>query len=108
MKRAAPVGSEVSPPAVTVTPTTLDATGLRAVSGQGVAPDAQGAVTLIRVSPMTVKATGTVPKRTAVAPVKHMPLMVSAVPPLKGPWLTLSPDTTGGPGPGASLATNPS
>ncbi len=55
-----------------------------------------GAVAVIVVSLVTVKlVAGVVPKATAVAPVKLVPVMVTVVPPAVGPEVGLTPVTVG-------------
>jgi hypothetical protein len=58
-----------------------------------------GEVAEIEVAELTVKAAGTVPKFTAVAPVKFVPVIVTLVPPAAGPLfgeidVTVGPDGT--------------
>ena len=55
-----------------------------------------GAVAAIEVPEVTVKVAGKPPKETAVAPVKVVPVMVTAVPPTAGPELGLTEATLGG------------
>ena len=51
---------------------------------------------MIEVAELTVKAVAAVvPKLTAVAPVKSVPVMVTEVPPAVGPTVGLTPVTVG-------------
>ena len=55
-----------------------------------------GATAVICVAELTVKLVAAVPpKDTAVAPVKLVPVMTTDVPPVSGPALTFSDETTG-------------
>ena len=56
-----------------------------------------GVTAVMLVDDTTVKdGTATPPMRTAVAPVKLVPVMVMAVPPAAGPWAGVTDDTVGG------------
>src|SRR5262249_61461620 len=58
---------------------------------------AGGDVAVIEVAELTVKPRAAiVPNRTAVAPLRWVPVMVTLVPPVTGPEVTLSPVTVGG------------
>jgi hypothetical protein len=58
--------------------------------------DSAGLTAVIEVSELTVKlAAATVPKFTAVAPVKRLPLTATVVAPLVGPEVGDTPVTTG-------------
>jgi hypothetical protein len=81
---AADVEDVPPPPVVTVTSTV---------------PLPAGVVAVIAVSELTVKLTAeAVPKRTAVEPVKPVPVIVTVVPALVGPAFGLTPVTAGGAG----------
>ena len=57
---------------------------------------AAGAVAVIDVAELTVKAVAFVaPKRTAVAPLRLVPVMATEVPPAVDPLAGLTPDTAG-------------
>ncbi len=60
-----------------------------------VAP-ADGLVTVISVALSEAIAADALPKWTAVAPARPVPLMVTVVPPVSGPLLGLTPLTAGG------------
>ena len=55
-----------------------------------------GAVAVIEVGLVTVKLAADAPNRTAVAPVKSVPVTVTRVPPAVGPLAGLTPVTVGG------------
>jgi hypothetical protein len=52
-------------------------------------------VVVIVVSLTSTKSAATAPNKTAIAPVKFVPVMVTAVPPMRGPVLTDKEETVG-------------
>jgi hypothetical protein len=60
-----------------------------------VPPGLAGDVAVIDVSEFTVKLAGTSPKKTPVAPVKLLPVIITDVPPARLPELGLTPVTEG-------------
>lgn len=66
-------------------------------------PVPAGAVAVNCPSDCTVKAAGTVPKSTAAAPERAVPLTVTAVPPAAGPPPGWMPETAGGTGEGTRI-----
>src|SRR5262249_31424029 len=69
--------------------------GVKTTTSTVPAAPAGGAVAVIDVDELTVKLAATPPNRTAPAPVKFVPVMVTLVPPMVLPLLVPSDDTTG-------------